>query len=166
MNSAVDEKHGDSLSRHTVIFKTETHQSSTVYRPRGLPWLRHNGGMVAKTNITESLRRVSALFPNARNPTQWAKSSQCGRQTVVDAINGSNATLDTLHKLAQGVGLTLAEMLEYGDHDWENKVAARRLLMEMTPEEVTALRTLLFARKEKERDGKPPPDADASEASG
>lgn len=117
------------------------------------------------TNIPLALRRVLAERQGfLKSMNNWAKISEAKPSTVRDAFNpDNNTTLETLSKLAKGAGLTLAEMLEYGDLDWENKIAARRLIMEMTSEEIEALRVLLSARTEKKGGER---HAAASETSG
>lgn len=99
-----------------------------------------------RTDIPAALTRVMKRHERVGNPTRWAKLAGLPRQTVADAVRGANTTLETLQKMAAGAGMTLAELLEYGDEGWESRTAARMLLRSMTVEEIEALSVLLGKR--------------------
>lgn len=108
-----------------------------------------------RTDIPLALKRVMAAIETIANVNRWATVSGVPRQTLKDAVEGSNVTAETLERLAGAANMTVAEMLEFGDPDWEWLVAARDLLKGMSSEEIQALAKLLRPRIG-------PPESDAS----
>ena len=107
-----------------------------------------------KTDIIEAFNRVLAARKNVlRSKNNWRVLAEVPKTTALDAFAGRNPTVETLEKLAKAAGMTVAEMLEYGDPEWEWRIAARALLQGMSKQEVTALAVLL--RKQEAKLGAP-----------
>ncbi len=47
--------------------------------------------------------------------------------TARSAFSGRNVTLKTLQALANAAGMSVSELLEYGEPDWEKRVRARSM---------------------------------------
>ncbi|MGF7178276.1 hypothetical protein [Azospirillum doebereinerae] len=93
-----------------------------------------------KTDITAALNRVLATHKERlRSKNHWAGLAKIPATTVLDAFKGANSTIDTLTKLAEGAGLTLAELLAYGDPDWQVQVKTRNTFRSWTIDEVEGL---------------------------
>lgn len=81
-----------------------------------------------------------------RNKGAWAKMAGLRDSTARGAFANKNPTVDTLTRLAEAAGLTLAELLEYGDPDWEIKRRAKALVRQLGDEQLQALENLLLSR--------------------
>ncbi|MCM8736620.1 hypothetical protein M5E06_21060 [Azospirillum sp. A1-3] len=107
-----------------------------------------------QTDIIAAFNRVldarKALLKSKNN---WRVLSGLPKTTALDAFAGKNPTMDTLQKLATAAEMTVAEMLEYGDPDWETKAQARAILRQMQPGEITSLTTLLKLRIDRAEGG-------------
>lgn len=111
-----------------------------------------------KPDLGEIVDRVLSVYGDRlKSAHNWAAMAGKNESTLRSAVKG-NPTINTLHMIATAAGLTVGELLDFAGADWESRVEARKILKEMAPEEVDALRTLLSARKEK-RGGQKPPDA-------
>lgn len=152
MNGSVNVQHGADYN-HGIPWMASTLSAGlpTARFGTALPWGHHNGDMdePKRTDIPTALQRVMAAHPSVGNVTRWAAAAALPRQTVADATKGANTTLTTLLKLATAAGMTLAEMLEYGDPDWDHKAAARELLNGMSKDEIAALTVLLRGKEQK-----------------
>lgn len=122
---------------------------SSVRRSRAFARGPHNAGMDTppKTDIAAALNRVLLTHKERlRSKNHWAGLSKLPATTVLDAFNGANSTIDTLTKLADGAGMSLAELLAYGDPDWEMQVKTRRTFRSWSTEDFDALIRVLERR--------------------
>lgn len=122
---------------------------SSVQRSRAFARGPHNAGMDTppKTDIAAALNRVLLTHKERlRSKNHWAGLSKLPATTVLDAFNGANSTIDTLTKLADGAGMSLAELLAYGDPDWEMQVKTRRTFRSWSTEDFDALIRVLERR--------------------
>lgn len=101
-----------------------------------------------QTSITLALSRaLKARKELLRSKNHWSVRAGLPQTTVRDAFSPEkNPTAETLIKMATAAEMTLAELLEYGDPDWETKAAARTLLKKMDREEIEALTMILRKR--------------------
>ncbi|CAO3420869.1 hypothetical protein [Azospirillum endophyticum] len=100
-----------------------------------------------KTDIAAALNRVLLTHKERlRSKNHWAGLSKLPTTTVLDAFNGANSTIDTLTKLADGAGMSLAELLAYGDPDWQIQVKTRQTFRSWSTEDFEALIRLLERR--------------------
>jgi len=101
---------------------------------------------IKKTDVKAALERVlEASKMRFKTANQWYTKAGLTESTGRSAFGG-NPTVKTLEKLAEAAGLSLAEMLEYGDPDWQQKRRARAFVASMTDEEAAALARLLERR--------------------
>lgn len=122
---------------------------SSVQRSRAFAWRPHNAGMDTppKTDIAAALNRVLLTHKERlRSKNHWAGLAKIPATTVLDAFKGANSTIDTLTKLAEGAGLSLAELLAYGDPDWEIQVKTRKTFRSWSIEEFDGLIRILERR--------------------
>ncbi|MFP5516356.1 MAG: hypothetical protein ACLGJC_25160 [Alphaproteobacteria bacterium] len=107
-----------------------------------------------QTDIVAAFNRVlDARKPLLKSKNNWRVLSGLPKTTALDAFAGKNPTMDTLQKLASAAEMTVAEMLEYGDPDWQTKAEARAMLREMTSGEIASLTTLLRIRIDRAEGG-------------
>jgi hypothetical protein len=107
-----------------------------------------------QTDIVAAFNRVlDARKSLLKSKNNWRVLSGVPKTTALDAFAGKNPTMDTLQKLAAAAKMTVAEMLEYGDPDWEAKAKARAILREMEPGEIASLTTLLKIRIDRAEGG-------------
>lgn len=115
-----------------------------------------------QTNLVEAFNRVlEARKDVLRSKNNWRVLAEIPKTTALDAFAGRNPTMDTLQKLAKAAQMTVAEMLEYGDPDWEFKVAMRMTSGDLSDQEKSALLLLLRGKDRAETQK----GADASEPS-
>jgi hypothetical protein len=150
------------IHRYTVnvkgVFSVFEQFESSVQRSRAFAPGPHNAAMETppKTDIAAALNRVLLTRKERlRSKNHWAGLAKIPTTTVLDAFKGSNSTIDTLTKLAEGAGMTLAELLAHGDPDWEVQVKIRNTFRSWTIEDVDGLIRLLERRSG-------PRDSDAS----
>lgn len=93
-----------------------------------------------KTDIVAAFNRVlDEKKETLRSKNNWRVLAGIPKTTALGAFAGKNPTMDTLEKLAAAAGLTVGEMLEYGDPDWHAKVRARSLISKLTDAQLLGL---------------------------
>lgn len=121
-----------------------------VERRRAFSRVRHNAGMQDKPSFRVSDALHRALQANKRllkSMNHWGVRAGLPQTTVRDAFNPErNPTIDTLTRLAAAADMTVAELMEYGDPDWEVRVKARQAFRGWTAQELTDLAHLLERR--------------------
>lgn len=112
-----------------------------------------------KTDFVQAFNRVLAARKDLlRSKNNWRVLSGIPKTTALGAFAGKNPTIDTLEKLAAAAQMTVAELMAYGDPDWQTKVALFERFKGWKPNEIADLVKLLERRAE-------PPAPGASEAS-
>ena len=102
------------------------------------------------TSVPDALKRALAANKSLlRSKNNWSVLAELPQSTVLDAFRpNKNPTIDTLSKMAAAAKMTVSELLEYGDPEWEAKVAARQLLKGMEAGEIKALTVILRGRSQ------------------
>lgn len=150
MDGLVDVQHG---ADHNAIYRDVQAPLLTCHatrRARGIPRSAlHNGGMEngIPIDVAAACERVfNARKDKLRTKTEWARKAGLTESTARTAFAGRNTTVATLAALAEAAGMTLPEMLEYGQPDWEVKVRVRALVRQMSDDQLQALENLLVSR--------------------
>ncbi|MBP2232500.1 hypothetical protein J2847_005829 [Azospirillum agricola] len=170
MDAFVDMKHGSIMPRYIAVSQSHSSQKSAIERGRDFSRSRHNTAMVDdrisdRPDLGEVVDRVMSVHGDRlHSPNNWAKMAGKNESTLRSAMRG-NPTVSTLHAIAKAAGMTVVELLEYGEPDWEQRVRARQaanaILEKMTSRD-EAIETGKALQANRKRRRKPRDAADES----
>ena len=130
MNGCVD-KHDATIRDISRLATGVMHAFGAIQRGRGFSRSGHNGAMsgTANTHLINALARVLQRHQERLvTKHHWATElAGLTESTARSAFTGRNVTLKTLQALASAAGMSVSEMLEYGEPDWETRVRARSM---------------------------------------
>ncbi len=134
---------------------------AAIERGRTFSRSHHNAGMEKRDPPSLKLAIERLLDERAREDmaSRNAVAGAAGRSesTIRSATKPSgNPTLRSLNDIANAFGITVSELLDYGEPDWQARVRARRMansiLKEMSsPEEALALESAVQSNRAKKR---------------
>lgn len=158
------------MPRYIAVMQADSDERAVIQHGREKSRSGHNAYMTEthkknseKPDLGEIVDRVLSVYGDRlKSAHNWATMAGKNESTLRSAVKG-NPTINTLHMIATAAGLTVGELLDFAGADWKTRVEARKILKEMTPQEIEALRTLLSARQEKKSQPRLPGASEASD---
>ncbi len=77
------------------------------------------------------------------DPTHWARLAGMPESTARKLMRGKNTTVKTLRALAEPLGMSVGELLDYGEDDWERRLRIRNYFRSWSDGDLVALDQLL-----------------------
>lgn len=139
MNCGVDQHALTDTAIYRGLSSAIAMRECAIQRGRAFSRTSDNAGMgeATKTNIKLALERVlEAQRSLLETKNNWATLAGLTESTARTAFSGRNTTVKTLQALADAAGMTISQMLEYGEPDWKVRVRARAVFSGWTAEEL------------------------------